>query len=80
MKKVGILAATIVWALAVNVSLAGSRDALWSQVQDAINQGLPQTAIKLLDQIIPGALRGSGLGGGHQGHLPENRRERRDPG
>jgi hypothetical protein len=56
MKKVRILAATIIWAIIVNVSLAGSRDALWSQVQDAINQGLPQTAIKLLDQIIPGAL------------------------
>jgi hypothetical protein len=37
------------------VSLAGSRDALWSQVQDALNKGLPQTAIKLLDQIIPAA-------------------------
>jgi len=56
MRKLRILAATIVLALAVNVSLAGSRDALWSQVQDAINKGLPQTAIKLLDQIIPGAL------------------------
>jgi hypothetical protein len=40
----------------MNVSLAGTRDALWSQVQDAIKKGLPQTAIKLLDQIIPGAL------------------------
>jgi hypothetical protein len=55
MRKARILAAAIILAIAINVSLAGTRDALWSQVQDAINKGLPQTAIKLLDQIIPGA-------------------------
>jgi hypothetical protein len=55
MRKARILAAAILLAIALNVSLAGTRDALWSQVQDAINKGLPQTAIKLLDQIIPGA-------------------------
>jgi hypothetical protein len=37
-------------------SVAGPRDALWIQVQAAIDKSLPQTAITLLDQIIPGAL------------------------
>ncbi len=35
---------------------AGPRDSLWSQVDDAIERGLPQTAIAVLDQIIPRAL------------------------
>ena len=59
MRKVRFLTVIILFLLAIatNVSLAGSRDALWTQVQDALNKGLPQTAIKLLDQIIPGALQ-----------------------
>ncbi len=56
MKKTRILTAIILLFIGTSVSLAGTRDALWTQVQDAINKGLPQTAIKLLDQIIPGAL------------------------
>ncbi|MCX5644822.1 MAG: MG2 domain-containing protein [Phycisphaerae bacterium] len=58
MRKVRFLTVIILLlsAIATNVSLAGSRDALWTQVQDALNKGLPQTAVKLLDQIIPGAL------------------------
>jgi hypothetical protein len=56
MKKVRILTAIILFIVGTSVCLAGTRDALWTQVQDAINKGLPQTAIKLLDQIIPGAL------------------------
>ncbi len=36
--------------------LVTPRAALWGQVYTAINQGLPQTAITLLDQIVPGAL------------------------
>ncbi len=56
MKKVGILTAIILFIVGSSVCLAGTRDALWTQVQDAISKGLPQTAIKLLDQIIPGAL------------------------
>ena len=58
MRKVRIFTVIILLFLAsaTNVSLAAARDALWSQVQDALNKGLPQTAVKLLDQIIPGAL------------------------
>ncbi len=47
----------VFFLIAVNVSAAGPRDDLWSQVDDAIDRGLPQTAIAVLDQIIPGALQ-----------------------
>ncbi|HUV65997.1 MAG TPA: hypothetical protein VMW24_19030, partial [Sedimentisphaerales bacterium] len=43
-------------ALAVNSSAAGPRESLWTQVDDAIQRGLPRTAIAVLDQIIPEAL------------------------
>jgi hypothetical protein len=56
MRKVQILTVIILLFIGTSVCLAGTRDALWVQVQDAINKGLPQTAIKLLDEIIPGAL------------------------
>ena len=42
--------------LAANLSAAEPRDTLWIQVNDAINAGLPRTAIAVLDQIIPGAI------------------------
>ena len=35
---------------------AGPRDAQWKQVQEAISQGLPKTAIERLEPIIEGAL------------------------
>src|SRR5205807_6652502 len=38
-------------------AVAGPRDAQWKQVQDAINQGLPRTAITNLEPIIQDALR-----------------------
>src|ERR1041384_652395 len=37
--------------------LAGPRDVQWKKVQDAINQGLPKTAITNLEPIIQGSLR-----------------------
>jgi len=55
MKRICILVAIV--GVLVNVSLAGPRDALWSQVDSAIDKGLPKTAIELLEQIIPGALQ-----------------------
>lgn len=36
--------------------IAGSREALWKDVDAALAKGLPQTAISLLEQIIPGAI------------------------
>jgi hypothetical protein len=38
-------------------SAAGPRDGLWKQVDEAIEKGLPRTAITVLDQIIPGAVQ-----------------------
>ncbi|MBN2131582.1 MAG: hypothetical protein JW741_18940 [Sedimentisphaerales bacterium] len=55
MRRVLILT-VVFFGIIASVSLAGPRDDLWAQVDDAINRGLPQTAISILDQIIPGAL------------------------
>jgi uncharacterized protein YfaS (alpha-2-macroglobulin family) len=55
MKRSFILTAVII-GIVGTASLAGSRDDLWKQVDDAISRGLPQTAIGVLEQIIPGAL------------------------
>src|SRR6266436_2559390 len=38
-------------------AMAGPRDAQWRKVQDAINHGLPRTAITNLEPIISAALR-----------------------
>ena len=37
------------------VCTAAGRDALWREVDTALNKGLPQTAISLLEEIIPEA-------------------------
>ncbi|MFC1635573.1 alpha-2-macroglobulin [Planctomycetota bacterium] len=51
------LACALVFVLVTaNLSAAGPRESLWKQVDDAIEKGLPQTAIAILDQIIPEAL------------------------
>lgn len=39
-----------------DTTMADPRDSLWSQVDQAIEKGLPRTAITVLDQIIPEAL------------------------
>jgi len=54
MKRLLIWIVAII-AIAVNVSTAGPRDDLWQQVDNAVDQRLPKTAIELLEQIIPGA-------------------------
>lgn len=56
MRRVLILTA-VIFGIIVSVSLAGPRDKLWAQVDDAIDRGLPRTAISILDEIIPGALQ-----------------------
>jgi tetratricopeptide (TPR) repeat protein len=40
-----------------SASFAGPRDALWKQVDEAIQKGLPQTAIERLEPIIAGAIQ-----------------------
>ena len=52
-----LLTIVAILGLVAGVTLAGPRDALWHQVDDAIKQGLPKTAIGYLEQIIPGALQ-----------------------
>jgi len=51
-----LILTTVLIGIIASVSVAGPRDDLWTQVDDAIKRGLPQTAISILDQIIPGAL------------------------
>ncbi len=43
--------------LACTPALAGTRDAQWAQVREAIRKGLPKSAIAALDPIIAGAVR-----------------------
>lgn len=49
--------------LTVQFSLfAGARDAEWKKVEDAINKGLPKTAIEALEPIIQGAMKDKAYG------------------
>src|SRR5882762_4679311 len=43
-------------------SLAASRDTQWKEVNDAVNKGLPKTAIEKLEPIIQGALKDKAYG------------------
>jgi len=46
-----------VFLLAITaIAAASPRDDLWKQYDEAVEKGLPQTAIGVLEQIIPGAL------------------------
>ena len=48
--------ACILLLLAVTCTvMAGPRDDLWAQVYQMISKGLPQSAITILEQIIPDA-------------------------
>ena len=51
-----LLCALVLVLMVTNLSTAESRESLWRQVDNAIERGLPQTAIAILDQIIPEAL------------------------
>ncbi|MCX6902893.1 MAG: MG2 domain-containing protein, partial [Verrucomicrobia bacterium] len=48
--------------MTMNSAQAASRPALWKQVDEAVNKGLPKTAITNLDQIIPAALQEKAYG------------------
>ena len=50
------IVATLLVAFALNLS-AAPRDAEWKAVQDAVNKGLPQTAITNLEPIIAAAMK-----------------------
>ena len=51
-----LLCVLLLLVVAGHLSAAESRDSLWDQVDEAIQNRLPQTAIAVLDEIIPGAL------------------------
>ncbi|UCD52024.1 MAG: hypothetical protein JSW27_05175, partial [Phycisphaerales bacterium] len=55
MKQMYVLTAAVV-GVTLSLSLAGPRDSQWAQVENAMDRGLPRTAIAVLDEIIPGAL------------------------
>src|SRR5262245_61217770 len=52
-----ILLGSLLCLLITPVIFAGPRDAEWKKVQEAINQGLPRTAITNLEPIIEAALK-----------------------
>lgn len=60
MKKIAV-ASWIILALAMPM-FGASRQDLWKQVDDAVNKGLPKTAIAALDPIIQGALKDKAYG------------------
>jgi hypothetical protein len=57
-----LVASSLILALSVSLIHAASREAEWKAVDEAVNQGLPKTAIQRLDPIIQGALRDKAYG------------------
>jgi uncharacterized protein YfaS (alpha-2-macroglobulin family) len=51
-----VLLCLLFLSVTASTTIAGPRDSLWSQVDEAMEKGLPQTAITVLDQIIPEAM------------------------
>lgn len=51
------LSIVLLLLVTASASTAGPRDDLWKQVDEAVNKGLPRTAIAILDEITPGALQ-----------------------
>ncbi|MGE5295941.1 MAG: hypothetical protein ACM3VT_14040, partial [Solirubrobacterales bacterium] len=56
MTRTRIVAIAVMMGLVVGASMAGERDDLWRQVDDAISKGLPKTAAEILGQIVPAAI------------------------
>ncbi len=80
------LALLLAFGLAPSFLLGANRDAQWKKVDDAIQKGLPQTAIQALDPIIRDAMREKAYGeaakaiarkivleGNNQGNKPEEK-------
>lgn len=61
-ENIGVFMKHLLWSaflfvlLAARSAAAGPRDAEWKKVEEAINQGLPKTAIEALNPIIKGAI------------------------
>jgi uncharacterized protein YfaS (alpha-2-macroglobulin family) len=58
--KTRLLRIVLAFVLVTTAIFAGPRDAQWQEVTDAINQGLPKTAIERLEPIISAALAEQG--------------------
>lgn len=56
MARTRMLAVAMWIGLVAGAAVAGERDDLWKQVNEAINKGLPKTAAEVLGQIVPGAI------------------------
>ncbi len=52
-----LLLAAVVFLLQGPQAIAGKWDPQWKQVDEAVNKGLPKTAIERLDPIIQGAMQ-----------------------
>ncbi|EKD40259.1 MAG: Alpha-2-macroglobulin protein, partial [uncultured bacterium] len=53
---------TVVASTTAFAAFAGPRDDQWQKVQDAINKGLPQTAIKEIELILGKAMKDKSYG------------------
>ncbi len=69
-----------------SLSFAASRETQWKEVEDAVNKGLPKTAIEKLDPILQGALKDKAWGEATkaiarrivlEGHIQGNKPEER---
>ena len=56
MKRMQLLVAALLVVVVTGSAWAGPRDDDWKAVEEAIDRGLPQTAIDRLEEIIPAAL------------------------
>ncbi len=80
MARTRILVMAVWIGLAAGAAMAGPRDDLWKQVNDAIDKGLPKTADRGTGADHPRGLGGPGVRRGDQGHLHEDRPGGPDPG
>ncbi len=55
--KIRINLAAAIFFFPLTLLAAGGRDAMWKEVEDAANKGLPKTAIEKLAPIIDGAMK-----------------------
>ena len=56
-RAIVLLLAAVVFLLQGPQAIAGKWDPQWKQVDEAVNKGLPKTAIERLDPIIEGAMQ-----------------------
>ena len=57
MNRILLVIGILAMAMTAPRTIAGPRDAQWKKVDEAINQGLPKSAITNLEPIIQGALK-----------------------